>query len=166
MSRIDNNKESPKKRDHAYHYFFNNDEFLYTKALIPNDAVLWLALGVPITNFEKTRAPFSFHIPETLVYGYSKNPIWLFTDSRGNISRSAILVDRRLLIFINIYDCLAKLGRRSVVKSRYFRHLTVQALLPSIRSHVSIIQHPLYSRVGSIVSLFFGSFQSNCRKDS
>ena len=80
-------RESSKKKEHSYHYFFNNEDYLYTKAVIPNDAVLWLALGMPITNFEKNRAPFALNIPDILVYGYSKNPIWLFTDSKGNVSR-------------------------------------------------------------------------------
>lgn len=77
-------EEKPKK---AYRYNFKCSDYLYEQTLSPNHVHLWLALCLHADTLDKTGAPLKLGVPDTLVYGFGKNPIWLFTDERGAVSK-------------------------------------------------------------------------------
>jgi hypothetical protein len=71
----------------GFRYTFRADDFLYEESLTPNHVHLWLALCLPSDTLDKNSGPLRLHIPDTLVYGFGKNPIWLYTDEKGFVNK-------------------------------------------------------------------------------
>ena len=71
----------------GFRYNFRAGDYLYEESLAPNHVHLWLALCLHADSLDKHSGPLKLHIPDTLIYGFGKNPIWLHTDEKGHINK-------------------------------------------------------------------------------
>lgn len=76
-----------KSSSKGFRYKFRSEGYLYEESLAPNHVHLWLALSLPSVALDRSSRPLKLNIPDTLVYGFGKNPVWLYTDDNGFVNK-------------------------------------------------------------------------------